>query len=41
MPGNSVHVSGCRSDNDCVFYREGKGKFYFKAADASEKKPDK
>jgi len=30
MPGNWVHVSGCRSGNDCVFYQEGKGKFDFK-----------
>jgi len=40
MPGNWVHVSGCRSGADCVFYQEGKGKFDFKpAADAT--KPDK
>ena len=32
MPGNWVHVSGCRSGSDCVFYQEGKGKFDFKAA---------
>lgn len=25
MPGNWVHVSGCRSGSDCVFYQEGKG----------------
>ena len=25
-----VHVSGCRSGSDCVFYQEGKGKFDFK-----------
>ena len=32
MPGNWVHVSGCRADSDCVFYQEGKGKFDFKAS---------
>ena len=32
MPGNWVHVSGCRAGTDCVFYQEGKGKFDFKAA---------
>lgn len=30
MPGNWVHVSGCRTGSDCVFYQEGKGKFDFK-----------
>ena len=30
MPGNWVHVSGCRAGSDCVFYQEGKGKFDFK-----------
>jgi hypothetical protein len=30
MPGDWVHVSGCRSGSDCVFYQEGKGKFDFK-----------
>jgi quercetin dioxygenase-like cupin family protein len=30
MPANWVHVSGCRSGGDCVFYQEGKGKFDFK-----------
>lgn len=30
MPGNWVHVSGCRKGSDCVFYQEGKGKFDFK-----------
>jgi hypothetical protein len=29
MPANWVHVSGCRSGSDCVFYQEGKGKFDF------------
>ena len=29
MPGNWVHVSGCRAGSDCVFYQEGKGKFDF------------
>jgi len=32
MPANWVHVSGCRSGNDCVFYQEGRGKFDFKPA---------
>ena len=32
MPGNWVHVSGCRAGRECVFYQEGKGKFDFKAA---------
>jgi quercetin dioxygenase-like cupin family protein len=32
MPGNWVHVSGCRSGSDCVFYQEGTGKFDFKPA---------
>ena len=32
MPGNWVHVSGCRAGSECVFYQEGKGKFDFKAA---------
>ena len=39
MPGNWVHVSGCRAGSDCVFYQDGKGKFDFKAvaqADARE-----
>lgn len=42
MPGNWVHVSGCRPGAECVFYQEGKGKFDFKASDAkpSEIKPD-
>lgn len=30
MPGNWVHVSGCRAGSDCVLYQEGKGKFDFK-----------
>ena len=30
MPGDWVHVSGCRSGSECVFYQEGKGKFDFK-----------
>ena len=29
MPGNWVHVSGCRAGSDCVFYQDGKGKFDF------------
>jgi quercetin dioxygenase-like cupin family protein len=32
MPADWVHVSGCRSGSDCVFYQEGKGKFDFKPA---------
>ena len=30
MPGNWVHVSGCRDGSDCVFYQSGNGKFDFK-----------
>jgi quercetin dioxygenase-like cupin family protein len=37
MPGNWVHVSGCRAESDCVFYQDGKGKFDFQPASA---KPD-
>jgi quercetin dioxygenase-like cupin family protein len=29
MPGNWVHVSGCRPGSECVFYQDGKGKFDF------------
>ena len=29
MPADWVHVSGCRSGSDCVFYQESKGKFDF------------
>ena len=32
MPGDWVHVSGCRAGSDCLFYQEGKGKFDFKSA---------
>ena len=36
MPGDWMHVSGCRAGTDCLFYQEGKGKFDFKpAADQS------
>jgi len=35
MPGNWLHVSGCRSGSDCVFYQEGKGKFDFMPAAAA------
>jgi hypothetical protein len=35
MPGNWVHVSGCRSGSDCVFYQEGNGKFDFVPATAA------
>src|SRR5262245_32508406 len=34
MPGDWLHVSGCRAGTDCVFYQEGKGKFDFKPAAA-------
>jgi quercetin dioxygenase-like cupin family protein len=30
MPANWVHVSGCRSSSNCLFYQEGNGKFDFK-----------
>ena len=30
MPADWVHVSGCRSGSECVFYQQGKGKFDFK-----------
>ena len=30
MPGNWMHVSGCRAGTDCVLYQEGKGKFDFR-----------
>jgi hypothetical protein len=41
MPGNWVHVSGCRAGSDCVFYQEGQGKFDFRPVDskAPEMKP--
>jgi len=32
MPADWLHVSGCRSGSECVFYQEGKGKFDFKPA---------
>lgn len=32
MPGNWMHVSGCRGGSDCVFYKEGKGKFDYRPA---------
>ena len=35
MPGGWLHVSGCRSGSDCVFYQDGDGKFDFKPASAS------
>ena len=38
MPGNWVHVSGCRAESECVFYQEGKGKFDFKP---TQTKPSK
>jgi len=38
MPANWVHVSGCRSGSDCVFYQERKGKFDFKPAAESNRR---
>jgi len=35
MPANWVHVSGCRSGSDCIFYQEGKGRFDFHPAGES------
>jgi len=32
MPANWVHVSGCRSGSECLFYQDGKGRFDFKLA---------
>lgn len=32
MPGDWMHVSGCRPGSDCVFYQQGAGKFDFKPA---------
>jgi hypothetical protein len=32
MPGDWLHVSGCRSGSDCVFYQDGDGKFDFEPA---------
>jgi hypothetical protein len=29
MPANWIHVSGCRTGSDCLFYQEGNGKFDF------------
>ena len=37
MPANWVHVSGCRTGSDCVFYQEGKGRFDFKPVAAAGK----
>jgi quercetin dioxygenase-like cupin family protein len=34
MPADWVHVSGCRTGSDCLFYQEGKGKFDFKPVGA-------
>jgi hypothetical protein len=41
MPGNWLHVSGCRAGSECVFYQDSNGKFDFKPAQAkpSEMKP--
>ena len=30
MPGDWVHVSGCRPGSECLFYQDGKGRFDFK-----------
>ena len=38
MPGDWLHVSGCRAGSDCVFYQEGRGKFDFKPAAQSPSK---
>ena len=35
MPADWVHVSGCRPGSDCVIYQDGKGKFDFHLAPAS------
>ena len=32
MPGDWMHVIGCRAGTDRLFYQEGKGKFDFKPA---------
>ena len=32
MPGDWVHVSGCRKGSECLFYQDGKGRFDFKPA---------
>ena len=37
MPANWVHVSGCRSGSNCVFYQDGKGRFDFKPVTSSGK----
>lgn len=37
MPGNWVHVSGCRAGTDCLFYQEGKGKFDFKPVTSNQR----
>jgi hypothetical protein len=41
MPGNWIHVSGCRRGSECVLYQHSNGKFDFKpvAATGSETKP--
>jgi len=39
MPANWVHVSGSRPGSDCVFYQEGKGKFDFVTATATNPAP--
>jgi len=36
MPGNWLHVSGCRAGSECVLYQEGKGRFDFVAAPHNE-----
>ena len=41
MPGDWVHVSGCRNGSECIFYQQGTDKFDFKpvATPAGEEKP--
>jgi len=36
MPGDWLHVSGCRPGRDCVFYQEADGKFDFKPASTAQ-----
>ena len=35
MPGDWLHVSGCRAGRDCVLYQDGDGKFDYKPASTS------
>jgi len=36
MPGDWLHVSGCRPGRDCVFFQEADGKFDFKPASTAQ-----